>query len=427
MKRLLLILACLTLSLNAQNYWPVTAVGCITDASGAVMTNGVLTAIATDGSDRFIPFRAGGAFQSVVAPVTRGIAAGSLTASLQLANPLLTSPLNILYRITIKDNTTSKITVYPLINVVPNDVFVSGAFTVFNLCTANLLPNVGVVTPGTTPLLTSGDVTMTGRLGIGTAPSFPLHVKANAVGDPDILVESGASASPVIELRDGAGTPNRYYIGLGSSTRTDGNFFIYDKRLGLYRLVIVPNGMWLSGYLGIGLSNPVSKFANTGVNPLDGGGTGITGLSLTWENTGQGYVGSFYNSDSADSNAHGILAKTLNQTARIITANFGTGNGHDIWFVTGNGISKNGYGHKHKRVASCTTAASTGAVCNTDVIWDTAFVDANYTVTCSFEAITNQARFIYTQGINATGLGTVIESLGAAASGIIECSADHDP
>jgi len=50
------------------------------------------------------------------------------------------------------------------------------------------------------------------------------------------------------------------------------------------------------------------------------------------------------------------------------------------------GIYPDGSGYKHKRVASCTTAASANATCATTVTWTTAFVDALYTTTVTLDA-----------------------------------------
>jgi hypothetical protein len=90
-------------------------------------------------------------------------------------------------------------------------------------------------------------------------------------------------------------------------------------------------------------------------------------------------------------------------------------------------VNNNGTALKHKRVTSCTTGAVTGDTCQTTVTWTTAFADANYTVTCSYEATSNAGQLYYLNGKTASGVVVTTAALGAAAaSGIIDCIAMHD-
>lgn len=67
--------------------------------------------------------------------------------------------------------------------------------------------------------------------------------------------------------------------------------------------------------------------------------------------------------------------------------------------------------------ASCTTAAAVGAVCNTAITWPSAFADANYTVTCTGEAIASGIPVVIAYTAKAANGGNVtIAALTAAAA-----------
>jgi hypothetical protein len=92
------------------------------------------------------------------------------------------------------------------------------------------------------------------------------------------------------------------------------------------------------------------------------------------------------------------------------------------------GVSKDGGGFKHKRVASCTTAASGNATCATTVTWTTAFADANYTLSCTL--IGPGTAFVLESGtpVAASATVTIMNAPGSttAASGTLDCVAVHD-
>ena len=92
-----------------------------------------------------------------------------------------------------------------------------------------------------------------GNVGIGTvSPSgTKLQVVHNTASEATILAEAGSSMSPAVEFKDAAATPNRWRIGSGWNTTTDGFFFIYDKRQSAARMIIDT-----SGNIGIGTATP---------------------------------------------------------------------------------------------------------------------------------------------------------------------------
>lgn len=71
---------------------------------------------------------------------------------------------------------------------------------------------------------------------------------------PAFSVAAPNTASPAIEMKDGAAAPNRWRVGVGSGSPTDGNFYIYDARQNAFRLVVYTTGNVLStgGAIGYG-------------------------------------------------------------------------------------------------------------------------------------------------------------------------------
>jgi len=93
----------------------------------------------------------------------------------------------------------------------------------------------------------------------------------------------------------------------------------------------------------------------------------------------------------------------------------------------GTGVGNDGGGLKHLRVASCATAGTVGATCDTTVTWTTTFADTNYTASCSITGVTNQPRLISLPTKTGAALTVRIEAAtAAAASGTIECVGIHD-
>lgn len=94
--------------------------------------------------------------------------------------------------------------------------------------------------------------------------------------------------------------------------------------------------------------------------------------------------------------------------------------------ITG-GLTPNS-GFKHQRFgATCSTSATAGTTCTTTYSWTAAFADANYTVVCIGDTITNLPML---EGVTHTASGvtvTIINFSNAAASfAAVDCVAVHD-
>lgn len=170
MKNTLKLIAAICISLFAASasaqYIPVTTPSsCITDGSGAPMASGTMIIVGTDANDNPIPYRAGTSLMSTTSPISRTITTGALATSLQLADPGSTSPTGVLYRFAIKDNNTSKITLYKQIVVSINDLG-----TNFNFCKMNPLPFTTQIQFAAAPFSFSGDWNLLGNLTV--AKSF---------------------------------------------------------------------------------------------------------------------------------------------------------------------------------------------------------------------------------------------------------------
>jgi hypothetical protein len=117
------------------------------------------------------------------------------------------------------------------------------------------------------------------RVGINTAsPGTRLHVVS--ASNPAAIFESTSAASAGIEIRDGAATPNRWWLLSGLTSTTDGIFSIYDARQSLARLAIntagnvgigvTPNtGNSACLQLSSGITFPATQVASTNANTLD--------------------------------------------------------------------------------------------------------------------------------------------------------------
>ena len=95
------------------------------------------------------------------------------------------------------------------------------------------------------------------------------------------------------------------------------------------------------------------------------------------------------------------------------------------------GFNSDGGGLKHARVASCTTAASTNANCDTTITWTTAFADANYTAVCTTDN-PSVAVGVFVVGTNtklAASVKVTIQNTpgnSSATSATINCFVPHD-
>jgi len=97
------------------------------------------------------------------------------------------------------------------------------------------------------------------------------------------------------------------------------------------------------------------------------------------------------------------------------------------FFKTGFSVLQGG-GHKHQRVAGCTTAAAVNATCGPITLtWTTAFRDANYTLSCTGTGTGNQGFIQVTAKVGASVTLFGVSSAAVAFTvGTFECIADHD-
>ncbi len=96
-----------------------------------------------------------------------------------------------------------------------------------------------------------------GYVGIGTAaPAAPVHV-IGVTGIATLLVEEGTGAC-IIELKDAAATPNRWWIGNDTTGGHDNTFYVYDFRQSKFGLKIDTNqNVSLTGNLYVGANKVV--------------------------------------------------------------------------------------------------------------------------------------------------------------------------
>lgn len=96
---------------------------------------------------------------------------------------------------------------------------------------------------------------------------------------------------------------------------------------------------------------------------------------------------------------------------------------------TGQASLADGANIKHKRVTSCTTAASANATCTTTVTWSTAFADAAYTPGCMAEGVSGAAYVVNVTSKLAASMVVTIQNMpgSAVASQVfLDCKAIHD-
>jgi hypothetical protein len=124
----------------------ITAVA-IKDASNAPIATGTFSIQATDAQNNPIPFGIGGGGQSTTKPVVKTITAGAISG-LSIANPALTSPINILFKIVIQDTSVSPTasTTYHKVQIVDDG---SGNWDFDTMNTGLLLPAIPLtIVPG---------------------------------------------------------------------------------------------------------------------------------------------------------------------------------------------------------------------------------------------------------------------------------------
>lgn len=167
MRKLMLLLGLVApvCALAQSNYLTITTSQGIVDASGAPMAQGLFCAYATDGSDNPIPFQIGATAQAVKSTICRNIVAGNLASTLQLANPAVTQPLNLLYHINITNTVTHQVTQYPRVSIVSSGS--TWDWSNWNPATGISSIPVNVIVGPTGPVGPQGASAITGMTGDG--------------------------------------------------------------------------------------------------------------------------------------------------------------------------------------------------------------------------------------------------------------------
>jgi hypothetical protein len=178
-------------------------------------------------------------------------------------------------------------------------------------------------------------------------------------------------------------------------------------------------GNYGSAFLAV--SNVAGKFWNHGFETKDGA---VQTAFLAGGTCASGSCGSQALSFRSFNGGGAITSSIAASTAGSIQLNPATG--QDV--AIGLGLAPDGSGFKHKRVASCTTAASGNATCATTVTWTTAFADANYTLSCTLIGPGTAFVLESSTPVAASATVTIMNAPGSsiAASGTLDCYGVHD-
>jgi hypothetical protein len=200
---------------HAQNLTSVTASN-IVDATNTKIASGTLCFIGTDASDNPIGYQIGGGGQVVLTPACTPITNGAISG-FSVANPALTSPANIAYRITVSDSHT----------LVRTDKLVQFTGSPFNYDT--YVPPVGTITLGVSvPVLSVGNITVSGTCtgcssggsGITTLNTLNGATQTFAVGTAGSNFAISSTGTAHTFNLPNASTSNR-----GALTSSDWNLF----------------------------------------------------------------------------------------------------------------------------------------------------------------------------------------------------------
>ena len=172
-----------------------------------------------------------------------------------------------------------------------------------------------------------------GNVGIGTSSPSTYAGKVvsynNTNGLASFTALSGLAATSVIEIQDGAATPNRWWLLSGLGTTTDGTFSIYDKRQSVSRLAIDS-----SGNVGIG-TTPSGTYklevtgaigSSTTINATTGykvAGAATSGQYL--RGNGTNFVSSAIQAADVPTLNQNTTGNAANVTGTVAVGNGGTG------------------------------------------------------------------------------------------------------
>jgi hypothetical protein len=123
-------------------------------------------------------------------------------------------------------------------------------------------------------------VVVSNQLGVGIAPSYPLHVNQSSTTFTPTAYFTSPSSDTTLDLVNTASSGRAWRIGSGGSGSGAGagNFYVYDSSTSLTRMVINS-----SGYVGIGTAEPSAAYLH-----VYQGSTNIAGMKLESSGTGLG-------------------------------------------------------------------------------------------------------------------------------------------
>ena len=123
-------------------------------------------------------------------------------------------------------------------------------------------------------------VVVNNQLGVGIAPSYPLHVNQSSTTFTPTAYFTSPSSDTTLDLVNTASNGRSWRIGSGGagSGAGAGNFYLYDSSALLTRLVVD-----LNGYVGIGTAAPSAAYMH-----VYQGSSNIAGIKLESSGTGLG-------------------------------------------------------------------------------------------------------------------------------------------
>lgn len=176
--QLIALVCLLALGAGAQNLATVSASN-ITDYNQQKLAAGQICFQATDTSDQPISFQVGGGGQALRRPYCGGVVNGAVSPAFTVPNPALTSPANILYRITVKDSSSGLEVLRYTQVAFTGTTFNFDGYAPLNL--GSFAPLVGTAVTGN--LVVTGNISATGTVTGSNIPANILQTVKNS-GSP---------------------------------------------------------------------------------------------------------------------------------------------------------------------------------------------------------------------------------------------------
>jgi hypothetical protein len=197
---------------------PITMTGtsCVGNAVQQLLSTGTIQIQIVDGNGVPTPLATGTNLQVITSTFSEPVTSGSFT-SILIPNPANTTLSPYYLHMSVLDKVTNKITNYPKLQVMLNDVPVSGRFTQFNFCKANTTQAFGAV-PAT---YITGPTGPMGPSGIGVdAACFTSGTGKLTCGQVNATV-SPATTDPLQTIITNAGSTSD--VGLSCGTYNVGS------------------------------------------------------------------------------------------------------------------------------------------------------------------------------------------------------------